>query len=120
MFVCAVLAIQTLYDLWYKFVLFVRLIITWWQGNIYLNVLERLIVTGNVKGWVQSMAKARLIKAAKTSLYETAPDQEHEATSTSNVDNEVISTPVEINPSILVPNLENITPTNASHLSFMT
>ena len=68
----------------------------------------------------KNMVKARLIKAAKTSLYETAPDQEHEATSTSNVDNEVISTPAESNPSILVPNLENITPTNASHLSFMT
>ena len=66
------------------------------------------------------MAKARLIKAAKTSLYETALDQGHEATITSNVDNEVISTPAESNPSILVPNLENITPTNASHLSFMT
>ena len=32
---------------------------------------------------------ARLIKAANTSLYETAPDKEHDATSTSNVDNEV-------------------------------
>ena len=66
------------------------------------------------------MVKARLIKAAIASLYETAPGQGHEATSTSNVDNEVISTPAESNPSILVPNLENITPTNASHLSFMT
>ena len=66
------------------------------------------------------MAKARLIKAAKARLSETAPDQGHEANSTSNVDNEVISTPAESNPSILVPNLENITPTNASHLSFLT
>ena len=33
---------------------------------------------------------ARLIKAANTSVYETAPDQGHQATSTSNVDNEVI------------------------------
>ena len=68
----------------------------------------------------KKMVKGRLIKAAKASLYETAPGQGHEATSTSNVDNEVISTPVEINPCILVPNLENITPKNASHLSFMT
>ena len=44
----------------------------------------------------------------------------HEATSTFNVDNEVINTPAESNPSIHVPNLENITPTNASHLRFMT
>ena len=65
------------------------------------------------------MAKARLVKDAKASLSETESDQRHEATSTSNVDNEVIST-AESNPSIPVPNLENITPTNASHLSFMT
>ena len=66
------------------------------------------------------MAKARLVKASKANLSETAPDQGQDATSTSNVDNEVISTPAQSNPSILVPNLENITPTNASHLRFMT
>ena len=68
----------------------------------------------------KNMAKARLVKDAKASLSETESDQGHEATSTSNVDNEVISTPAESNPSIPVPKLENITPTSASHLSFMT
>ena len=49
-----------------------------------------------------------------SSLSETASDQVHEATSTSTVDNEVISTPAESNPSVPVPNLENVSPTNAS------
>ena len=68
----------------------------------------------------KNMSKARLVKDAKASLSETASDQKHEATSTSNVDNEVISTPAEGNPSIPVSNLEFIIPTNAFHLSFMT
>ena len=49
-----------------------------------------------------------------SSLSETASDQVHEATSTSTVDNEVISTPAESNLSVPVPNLENVSPTNAS------
>ena len=65
----------------------------------------------------KNIFKARVIKAAIASLYETAPGQGHKATNISNVDNEVISTSAESNPSILVPNLENITPTNSSHLS---
>ena len=62
----------------------------------------------------KNMAKARLVKADKASISETASDQVHEATSTSTVDNEVISTPAESNPSVPVPNLENVSPTNAS------
>ena len=61
----------------------------------------------------KNMAKARLVKADKASISETASDQVHEATSTSTVDNEVISTPAESNPSVPVPNLENVSPTNA-------
>ena len=49
-----------------------------------------------------------------SSLSETASDQVHEATSTSTVDNEVISTPAESNLSVPVPNLENVSPTNTS------
>ena len=62
----------------------------------------------------KNMAKARLVKADKASISETTSDQVHEATSTSTVDNEVISTPAESNPSVPVPNLENVSPTNAS------
>ena len=43
-----------------------------------------------------------------SSLSETASDQVHEATSTSTVDNEVISTPAESNPSVPVPNLVQV------------
>ena len=62
----------------------------------------------------KNLAKARLIKAAQASLSETASNLVHEAPSTSTVGNEVISTPVENNPSVPVSSLENVTSENAS------